>query len=82
MLSYCEMLLVFRDPPPEALIPSMLKSGALGGAIPVFDRAFQIGAACSSSELRHRLKSYIPGLPYACGVLRPETFLIDRGAGG
>lgn len=82
MLSYCEMLLVFRDPPPEALIPSMLKSGTLGAAVPVFDRAFQIAASCSLSELRHRLKTNISGLPYACGVLRPETFLIDRGAAG
>lgn len=79
-MSFCEMLLIFRDPPPPTLIPSMLEAEAITTASPVFDRAFQIGAACSPSELRHRLKSYIPGLPYACGVLRPETFLIDRGA--
>lgn len=79
-MAFSEMILIFRDPPPPSLIPSMIESGALSVVVPVFDRAFQIGAACSPSELRHRLKTHTAGLPYACGSLKHETFLIDCGA--
>lgn len=76
-MSFCEMLLVFRDSPPPTLIPSMLEAGAITAASPVFDRAFQIGAPCSPSELRHQLKLHAHGLPYACGVLKHESLLVS-----
>lgn len=79
-MSFCEMLLIFRDPPPPTLIPSMLEAEAITTASPVFDRAFQIGALCSPSELRHRLKFHARGLSYACGVLRHETFHVNLSA--
>ena len=45
-MSFCEMLLIFRDPVPDSLVPDLLSEGIIDAAEPIFERSYQIAAAC------------------------------------
>lgn len=86
-MAFCEMILIFRDPVPEALIPDLLADGVLGAAVPIFerasDRAYQIAANCSPSQLRHDLKQRLSGTAvYALASIKHETLVVNLSADG
>lgn len=82
-MAFCEMILIFRDPVPEALIPDLRADGVLGAAVPIFDRAYQIAADCSPSQLRHDLKQRLSGTAvYALASIKHETLVVNLSADG
>lgn len=81
-MSFCEMILLFRDPVPESLISDLLSEGILGAADPVFDRSYHIAAACSPSDLRHDLKQRLAGTVYALAAVKHGSFVVDLSADG
>lgn len=82
-MAFSEMILIFRDPVPDSLIPDLLSDGILGAAEPIFDRSYQIAADCSPSELRYDLKQRLSSTAvYALASIKHESLVVDLSADG
>lgn len=77
-MSFCEMLLIFRDPVPESLISDLLSEEIIDAAEPIFDRSYQIAAACSPSDLRYDLKRRLSDTAvYALATVKHGSVVVD-----
>lgn len=82
-MSFCEMLLIFRDPVPESLIHDLLSEEIIDVADPIFDRSYHIAAACSPSDLRYGLKRRLSDTAvYALAVVKHGSVVVDLTADG
>ncbi len=82
-MSFCEMLLIFRDPVPDSLVPDLLSEGIIDAAEPIFERSYQIAAACSPSDLRYDLKRRLSDTAvYALAAVKHGSIVVDLTADG